>query len=70
MRTTTHDDCGGTILHGRGGPDGREPYLYCDRCGAFTYHVAEGFPTGTDKGANDDAWDGADLRSPDADILR
>jgi len=56
--------CGGVIL---GGGSGEQSHSACERCGAFQYDTDEGeFPTGTDAGANQEAWDGGDSRSPEA----
>lgn len=64
MDTTTHT-CGGTILHGGAGLDA---HSYCDRCGAFVYDSATDptMPTGTDKAANEAAYNDGDERSPEA----
>lgn len=60
--TTRTHDCGGTILIG-----GYGDYRYCDRCRAFRYQTAgDGLPTGSDRAANQAAWDRADAESPDA----
>ena len=56
-------DCGGTILSGGSGD---QAHYYCDRCRAFRYasdHNEE-FPSGTDRDANTQSWDGGDERSP------
>lgn len=57
----THE-CGGTILTVGSGD---QEHSYCDRCGAFRYTTYSGpFPTGTDKDANDRAWNDGDECSP------
>lgn len=62
MTTTTHPNCGGTILTGGAG---EQAHIYCDRCHAFTYtSTGETVPGGTDREANRAAWDAGDDRSP------
>lgn len=59
----THE-CGGTILTGG---SGEHRHAFCDRCGAFRYDIDGGsFPDGTDRDANQSAWDAGDERSPEA----
>ena len=61
MRTTTHV-CGGTLITGG---SGETAHTCCDRCGAFAYDSYDGeFPGGTDKAANQQAWDDGDECSP------
>jgi ribosomal protein L37E len=60
----TRHECGGTVLVGG---EGEQEHAYCDRCGAFRYtEDSSAFPTGTDKAANNAAWDAGKTRSPDA----
>lgn len=62
-------DCGGTILAGdpvSAGPDA-PAYWHCERCDAFRFADLPGcFPSGTNREANREAWNAADLCSPDA----
>ena len=54
--TETHD-CGGSVLHS---DSNGSRYSYCDNCNAFS-HTSGPMPTGTDRIANEAAWnDGAD----------
>ena len=64
MTYHNHEGCGGTIATGG---SGETAHWYCDRCGAFTYHdpSEHGFPTGTNKTANREAYDNEDDRSPE-----
>lgn len=59
-----HAGCGGALLSNGDGTG----YLYCDRCGAFRAgdDEDEGFPTGTDREQNREAYDAGESRSPDA----
>lgn len=61
MITMTHE-CGGTILSGGAG---EQEHLYCDRCDAYTYDLDGAVPDGTDRAANQTAWDAGDERSPE-----
>ena len=54
--------CGGTILTGG---VGELRHHYCDRCGAFAYGD-EPIPSGSDRAANQHAWDAAADCSPEA----
>lgn len=61
-----HPGCGGTL---HTGGRGEQAHTACSRCHAFRYDSDsdESFPTGTDAGANQAAWDdGCEERSPDA----
>jgi hypothetical protein len=63
--TQTLHGCGGTIL--ASGDTGEFAHSYCDRCGAYAYDSdARDFPTGTDRHANQVAYDAGEDRSPDA----
>jgi hypothetical protein len=66
MNKTNHP-CGGTILTGG---SGEQAHHYCDRCGAFAYdsYLDEGnaFPDGTNKTANQEAYDAGEECSPKA----
>lgn len=63
--TATHrlDDhtCGGTILKGGAGD---QAHLYCDTCGAYALGLEGPVPYGTDKAANQAAWDRGEDSSP------
>lgn len=63
--THTLHGCGGTV---HTGGSGDEAHHVCDRCGAFAYDsVYEGaLPSGTDKVANQAAWDAGEDQSPEA----
>ncbi len=66
--TQTKHECGGVILWGT---VGMEQYHYCGSCGAFHFLGMSGpFPTGTDKAANERAWNMAEARSPYAPVER
>lgn len=59
--------CGGIILSGNLGTS--EAHDYCAQCGAYAYHDDGGampVPNGTDRAANDRAWNAGEARSPDA----
>lgn len=63
--THRHHECGGAVVYS--GTGSGTPHLYCEYCGAFTYDIeATALPSGTDRVANDAAWDAGDERSPDA----
>lgn len=59
MNATTHD-CGGTILCS----SGEHAHRYCDRCGAFTHDLDAPLPSGTNKTANQAAFDAGKMTSP------
>jgi len=64
MRTTTHQNCCGTVAKGG---SGEQEHQYCDRCGAYTYDMdAEDLPSGTDERLNQAAYSNGDEQSPDA----
>jgi hypothetical protein len=59
MRTQIHK-CGGTIITGT-----NPKHQCCSKCGAFAYNMRRKLPSGTDRAANQAAYDAGEEQSPE-----